>query len=982
MADRPSTSKSVPKDERVPQKVKQIKKGTLGKRINIETNYLRLTITPPITPQSSVSTIYMYDVYLYPPAGANRKELVFRPQRRTAFWTAVRNNYQVFGDERQLVYDDGRRVYSRSKLYPLVVEDHPKPIEKELAWDFEYTYEDRPFQALIKIIPTESFRLTPTETGANHEQPRFLNCLLTQCLRLTGQQNLPNLQFSLNDLWFCAKRCVYRIPFDNFYEPLELGNYAYLYHGLRCAIKYDSNGLPLLNANLASAVFAKVNLEIIEFCASVVGLTLNERDLIQLRRYSMNRAQTQRMTDALKGLSLRARHTGMRYKCFGLVDYHSRNYQFPHPQFGSITVEEYIYRAYDHRTLQYPYLPLVQVYPQNPLILLPMELLYISDKVQQINKRLPQNIRAQITEATTFLPSNHFNLIAETLMDSTMLNNEVSRSFGLQFKKEFLKLQGRVLPKPKLYFQYADKGLCEPANERFYVVLICLNDAYFNDIGKTVWELVKICREKRLNVEDVSQHNIDFGVNDDIQRMQAFVIVIKEDEDTHGYEAVKTTLDQQGLISQFIKKSKAISMYRRNTAIMKSLVLKLNSKLGGLNNKILDCHEWEKFTTSPPTLIIGVDTILAARNDDMLSVVGVTGSIDETYARYSSGFCIFGSDEKNVPELVLMELIIKAIDAYAKHNNSAPKHIILLRGGLSESIYDPIAKVEFGVLGEACRRFEEHYSEEFLQNRFAPTLTYLIVSRNHSTRFKMETIPRGDRYNGNVPAGTVVDTIIAGQNDYYMCSHNGLLGTSRPAYYEIMYDTWELTGDNFQSFMYSLCHLVGRSRLPVSIPAPLYYADLLCKRVCTYINTEKRHNPGFDYGSIDVEQSLKKLTLHTMLCLLSFTLSFLVLMVSSKQVDIYGLDGYYWVCKDKMCHPVVVETETSPVVTAGGATYKRTDFPSQSPDHHLVISTRFFEADRDTVPKSETEDDFRLKLTRGNFFSSKEITSHVPGSGL
>lgn len=117
-----------------------------------------------------------------------------------------------------------------------------------------------------------------------------------------------------------------------------------------------------------------------------------------------------------------------------------------------------------------------------------------------------------------------------------------------------------------------------------------------------------------------------------------------------------------------------------------------------------------------------------------------------------------------------------------------------------------------------------------------------------------------------------------------------------------------------------------------------------------------------------------------MIYLLSFTISILVLTVSSKQMamfvpsnqaDFYALDGYYWVCKvmqnirfcqmvlisfqDTMCHPAVVETEKSPLVTAGGAMYKRTDFPNQSP-----YPTRFFVADMETVPKSYSEDDFQV----------------------
>jgi len=43
---------------------------------------------------------------------------------------------------------------------------------------------------------------------------------------------------------------------------------------------------------------------------------------------------------------------------------------------------------------------------------------------------------------------------------------------------------------------------------------------------------------------------------------------------------------------------------------------------------------------------------------------------------------------------------------------------------------------------------------------------------------------------GNCPAGTVLDRDIAHPTefDFYLQSHGGILGTSRPAHYSVLYD--------------------------------------------------------------------------------------------------------------------------------------------------------------------------------------------------
>lgn len=84
----------------------------------------------------------------------------------------------------------------------------------------------------------------------------------------------------------------------------------------------------------------------------------------------------------------------------------------------------------------------------------------------------------------------------------------------------------------------------------------------------------------------------------------------------------------------------------------------------------------------------------------------------------------------------------------------------------------------------------------------------------------------------NVAPGTVVDTQITHKRefDFYLCSHQGIQGSSKPAHYSVIYDDNNWNADDLQVFTYFLCHAYMRCNRSVSYPAPTYYAHLAAFR--------------------------------------------------------------------------------------------------------------------------------------------------------
>ncbi|KAL0166440.1 hypothetical protein M9458_038284, partial [Cirrhinus mrigala] len=96
---------------------------------------------------------------------------------------------------------------------------------------------------------------------------------------------------------------------------------------------------------------------------------------------------------------------------------------------------------------------------------------------------------------------------------------------------------------------------------------------------------------------------------------------------------------------------------------------------------------------------------------------------------------------------------------------------------------------------------------------------------------------------GNVPAGTTVDSTIThpSEFDFYLCSHAGIQGTSRPSHYHVLWDDNCFTADELQLLTYQLCHTYVRCTRSVSIPAPAYYARLVAFRA-RYHLVDKDHD--------------------------------------------------------------------------------------------------------------------------------------------
>ncbi|KAF8681815.1 hypothetical protein HU200_045255 [Digitaria exilis] len=131
----------------------------------------------------------------------------------------------------------------------------------------------------------------------------------------------------------------------------------------------------------------------------------------------------------------------------------------------------------------------------------------------------------------------------------------------------------------------------------------------------------------------------------------------------------------------------------------------------------------------------------------------------------------------------------------------------------------------------ACASLEEGY---------LPPVTFVVVQKRHHTRLFPEDHRARDQTDrsGNILPGTVVDTKIChpSEFDFYLCSHSGIQGTSRPTHYHVLFDENNFTADALQTLTYNLCYTYARCTRSVSIVPPAYYAHLAAFRARHYLD--------------------------------------------------------------------------------------------------------------------------------------------------
>ncbi|KAI0818690.1 Piwi domain-containing protein [Irpex lacteus] len=204
------------------------------------------------------------------------------------------------------------------------------------------------------------------------------------------------------------------------------------------------------------------------------------------------------------------------------------------------------------------------------------------------------------------------------------------------------------------------------------------------------------------------------------------------------------------------------------------------------------------------------------------SIASLVASIDSVCTRYTAHVRCQEPRQEVIEDLKGM-LGDAITDFRGRFNGNVPKRIIIFRDGVSEGEYQRVLDNEINKQVEAALWA--------LNPRppYKPQIVFIVVGKRHHVRFFPVDRSSGDS-KGNCNPGLVVDTEIVHSQyqSFYLLSHAGILGTSRPSHYVVLRNDPKWNADELQAISYALCHVYAPATRSVSIPAPVYYADKLC----------------------------------------------------------------------------------------------------------------------------------------------------------
>ncbi|KAF9501264.1 Piwi-domain-containing protein [Pleurotus eryngii] len=290
---------------------------------------------------------------------------------------------------------------------------------------------------------------------------------------------------------------------------------------------------------------------------------------------------------------------------------------------------------------------------------------------------------------------------------------------------------------------------------------------------------------------------------------------------------------EAGVVTQCVRETKIFSrgQPKFNDQYCNNVALKLNARLGGTNS-IPRSSALEQLKKAP-YMIMGADVGHpgpgAAERPSVTSLVF-------SHDKYASHYAALSRVQPPRLEIIvdLREMVATAVSAFGVKNRAGPAAIVFFRDGVSEGEYSQVAEKEIPAIQAGI---DDAWRAANVQQA-KPKLTFIVVGKRHHVRF-FPAFGRGADKSGNCPAGFVADTGIQSPfcADFYLLSHSGLLGTSRPSHYIILKDeNFNNNVDDLQSLAFTLCHAYAKATRSVSIPAPVYYADMVCSRAVFYFD--------------------------------------------------------------------------------------------------------------------------------------------------
>ncbi|CAB4399861.1 unnamed protein product [Rhizophagus irregularis] len=783
--------------------------GNKGEPIKIRANFFEVTKIPKMR-------ITHYDITISPevPPRLNRK----------VFERFSKDNQDALGGVKP-VYDGKFNMFTHKQL----------PFESK---SFEVKL-DKGSAPVSKTRPPEIFKIAIKKARDIDMNDLF------QFLNAKGKMT-NNCKMAINAMDIIishevsAKYPTVRNSFYTSHEAASLRGGIEAWQGYYQSAR-PTRGKMMINIDLSSTAFYEGG-PLIQMVARILGL----RSPNDLRR-GLSDKDHQKVERRIKNLRISDNHRPeyrRKFKILKLSQNSASDTTFDGDNGNKIDVKTYFQNKYKKRLL-YPFLPCVVVRNDNNL---PIEVCDVIPE-QRYMRKLDKDLTEDMMNFSRQNPNVRANKIHAGLNILNYKNNAYLKQFGMEISNEMTVVNARILPTPTIQYHQSsrenrvrpnggswnlrDKKVINGATLSSWSILSFLNSRFLpdqvirlfvreliitcKDTGMTITEHEPpICRENPIGDTEGSLKKAWVMARDKARGVKPqLILCILPSNGIDLYAKIKLVSDTIiGVATQCVQSTHTRKPKKQYCA---NVCLKMNVKLGGENSFLVPEHI--QFLADEPTILMGADVTHPSPGDtESPSYAALCGSLNVKASRYAASLRVQRGGTEIITDLENM--VKELLKAFYQTCGKKPKKILFYRDGVSESQFMEVLDSELTAIKAACHSLEANYK---------PSITFVVVQKRHHTRFF--PIQGADR-TGNCFPGTVVDRDITHpfEFDFYLLSHAGLLGTSRPTHYHVLYDQNGFDANKLQMLSYNLCYVFARCTRAVSLVPPVYYAHLAAFR--------------------------------------------------------------------------------------------------------------------------------------------------------
>ncbi|XP_075636379.1 protein argonaute 2-like [Castanea sativa] len=645
------------------------------------------------------------------------------------------------------------------------------------------------------------------------------------------------------------------IPFGRRFFPREpregddLGWGITASRGFQPSLKSTSQGLALC-VNYTVLAFRK-KMSVLDFLWEHIP----NFDIKNFRRFRRD------VEDALGGLKVTVTHwkTNQKHIIRGLTRENTQEFSFiqEDPECQNpprhVRIFDYFREKYG-KDIMYKDIPCLDLGKANKENSVPMEFCVLVEGQRYPKEHLDRNAGIMLKNFSLVPPRVREREICSMVRsENKPCGGGMAHNFGMEVNTSMTRVRGRVLGPPvlklgarngkvikvtvdeeKCHWNLVKKSVVEGKRiDRWGVIDFSAND-YKSRLNPDFFipELIKRCISLGIHMEEpliyectsmnkLSRVDVLLELLESVNKesykkgkghLQILLCVMSRKD--AGYKNLKWISETKvGIVTQC-----CLSTCRANDQFFANLATKMNAKLGGSNVELND--PLPNFGGKGYVMFVGADVNHPVAGDfESPSIAAVVATMNWPAAnRYAARVCPQIHRKERI--LDFGNMCLELVQSYAKLNNRLPDHIVVFRDGVGDSQFEMVLNEELLDLKMALQK-----------NKYYPTITLIVAQKRHQTRLFLEN-ERDGGPTGNVSPGTVVDTTIVHPYhfDFYLCSHYGSLGTSKPTHYYVLWDEHGFTSDELQKLIYHMCFTLVRCTKPVSLVPPVYYADLVAYR--------------------------------------------------------------------------------------------------------------------------------------------------------